>query len=366
MASGTLNDPYIVNNWNEFLEYNTFEYEGSYVQFNARKIDFGRIYPKGHIGGLVIYPNILGGNCHWYHLCLLSLGGGGMINALEFKGDVKDLYIDALYVEGGDNLFVPHGNMECVYITCQVFGAQWLDLFGVPSQYYGNDANDLTLTNCEIDIRASHSRQISFNGGNRTIYLENTLVNLDLSAYYDISFGNIIMTASMFQGYIRAAVMVLIQMSQSYPIENAQSLWNVKTICNTVRYINMPDTNRCHYNVDKTTFTDTTPEFDWIALTNDELEDATALIDAGFPVGGDSPWELIDGELENVNWVVFNKLGAFTQNITLRRVDFPMFLRSIGHYSFSVAQLPEVTLPPPCTYYATSFSTTVHGGILIE
>ena len=70
MATGTSTDPYIVGSWEEFLEYNTDTYTGSYVKFknnSGRTIsyDLAHLYPSGFNRGLIVYPHILGNGVTW-------------------------------------------------------------------------------------------------------------------------------------------------------------------------------------------------------------------------------------------------------------------------------------------------------------
>ena len=370
MATGSLTDPFIVKDWATFLEYNTVEHEGDYVQFPAKAVcDLSIYYPNGLNEGLVIHPNILGNQAHWTRLCIF---GDSSLTALTFMGTVDNLYIDGLYVSNIDTFLHPHAKLTNVRLVTEIENNSYtLNMFGKT-----NETTTLDFEECQFEIKAHTMRSIYFNGASNlnTIYLKNTDIDVefDLTNQYHLAFvlmDNIDLTSSRFKGNIEVAGTdgkVILAMWQHYPYENTQSIWDVKTTASQIVFRTTLARDTLYYNSDKMTFT--TPPTNWIALTSAQIASQSAMTAAGFPIGGDSPWNFEFGYLDNENWVTLTPLGAFAGNVPMGKVIIPKSLESIGRYSFSTNQLKEVYLPTDCTYYSTSFKSTgiVHGGILIE
>lgn len=362
MANGAYNDPYIVSSWAEFLTYNTSEYIGEYVKFNVN-IDFSLIYPNGSSGGLVIYPNIMGNDRHWSRLAIISRTASTI--AVEFKGTVENLYIDALYAKVVGGLIMSTDDIVGLHMTAQIDNNGATYIFGSYSL-----SDEINLIDSEIDIRVRTNGQIYFHNPSITAKLKNTSVNLNWQCPMNpVNITNVEMDASMFTGNITTGGTATIAICQKSPYENTQSLWDVKTSARQVFCQQVyGSSDQCYYNTDKTTFSGDT--LDWIGLTTEQLADETELESAGFPIGGDSPWILELGKIENNSWTGYrnNKLGAFNVCVGLYNVQIPISLQSIGRHSFQINTIPSVTLPNDCTYYSTSFrpGMTIEGGILIE
>ena len=68
-----------------------------------------------------------------------------------------------------------------------------------------------------------------------------------------------------------------------------------------------------------------------------------------------SMWRISNDIPYKVSFPEMVEMGAFKGCTSLSSVKFPSTLNSIGMYSFANTALTEVTLPPNCTYYKTSF-----------
>lgn len=368
MATGSLNDPFIVKDWAEFLEYNTAEHEGDYVQFpNKLKWDLSTYYPHGLSGGLVIYPNILGNEAHLMRLCIL--GTPMETTALTFMGTVENLYIDGLYAYNIATFAHTNAKLTGVRIVAEVENGDYtFDMF--------NTTVTLDFEDCEFCLKAHTMRSIYFNGssGVYTMYLTNTDIDVEFDLTNErqqgfVTISNVDLTSSRFKGNIKVAGTsgrVILAMWQHYPYENTQSIWDVKVAASQVIFRETLERDALYYNSDKMTFT--SAPTNWIALTNEQIASESAMVAAGFPIGGDSPWDFTFGYLDNVNWITLTPIGAFAGNVPMNKVVIPQSLESVGRYAFTTNQLGEVNLPDACTYYSTSFKrgVDIHGGTLID
>lgn len=370
MGTGTYSDPYVVTSWAEFESYNTADYAGDYVAF-YRDIDFSLIYPNGCRDGLVIYPNIIGNDQHWLKLCVL--GRNPTVTAIDFRGTVENLYIDGMYANAIESLIAPRGEITGLHLTAQIDNNGVTQIFGgvlVRPAF----TSTISFVDSELDIRVRTRGNIHFQtrSTESVMKLKNTSVNIDFECSEENMphyINNIEMDASMFTGVIKSSGDVTLQICQKSPYEYTQSLWDVKVeaprvYCESV----YGNDDCCYYNTDKTTFYGDT--LDWIGLTTEQLADETELEDAGFPIGGDSPWKLSAGKIKNNAWTSYRneKLGAFNNCTQFDTIYVPNDLKSIGRYAFNITQMSKIKLPDDCTYYSTSFKSgmEVEGGILIE
>lgn len=382
MATGASTDPYIVSSWEEFIEnYNNASFIGSYVKFkNDRrtKYDLAKTYPSGVSGGLVIYPHILGNGATWKNL--YTYGGQFGIN---FIGKVDDLKVEALYVKDAQQIFKFDGGE----ITSLVASAEITTSAELYVINKGVNTNT-TFSNCQMDLkcicREGASRTVYFIGGgeNATITMNNCEVKLDWKGFYSVQFITpTIMNACLFNGYVQADgdMVRFYDFKQGTTADYPDSLVDIVFDTDSVFYGSYTsDTSATvFYNSSKTPpFAEGSLLNAWVGITSEQIASETALNNAGFHTGGDSPWVYVNNYIEQDDWKAISMLGAFNNLVEFahcnsyyegRKCVLPMSVKSVGRYAFQIQHLAKAALPSDCTYYATSFGNVpVSGGILIE
>lgn len=377
-GSGTQIDPWVVSNWDEFSEYNVVDNIGSYVKFaNHTTINFGRVYPQGFTTntGLIIYPNIIGNDAHWRHLVIF--GNKFSTKAINFKGTVEGLYIDGLFVNEVLSIIELENDAENLRVTCQFKGGSASDVYMLSKAYLQN----FTLTNCQMEFKGK-SRFVYFLGGRQANHVR--LNNCEIYLDWDCNTGQldrIDLNASTIKGIAKCSTWLSIYdtVKQVTDTTYPDSLIDLKADTPMVIWSSYPDQPvpdaAAFYNSDKMTFTVGTTS--WTALDSATLADETALNNAGFTTGGDSPWEFDNGDLLQADWIELYYLGGFNHNTMLYGINqevgsdnnvLPLSMSSIGRYSFRDSNVRNITLPTACTYYSTSFrdNMPVTGGTLIE
>lgn len=368
MASGTYADPYIVKEWAEFLEYNNSNYVGKYVKFagaSRKFIDLGMAYPNGTTG-LVIYPNIIGNNMHWTHLCVW--GVLSTTKGIKFMGTVENLFIDAAYMSDVRSAIELGGDVTKLHATCEVDSSRDVYVF---------EGQSPTLTGCQMEFKIKSPQNIRVLNGTQ-IEFKNCEI------YYDwncdtAEFNNMKLSACEFRGYVTATTKIdFTDVAQDTTETYPETLWDMTASAPSTTYTD-GSSEVCFYNSDKMIF-DNTPA-SWVAITTATIASETAMNNAGFTTGGSSPWNYTFGSLGQDDWFTPIRLGGFSGNGQLNRFnappkDFsggavrvgnmPLGATEVGRYAFNKTILSETYLPSACTYYSTSFNGTVHGGTLID
>ena len=373
MASGTYQDPHIVSSWEQFIEdYNNNTYIGQYVKFtsNGTNIyDLTKSYPSGINGGLVIYPHIIGSNFHLKGLYIYNA-----LHAIDFKGTVENLYIDAVYVYDVHSVLEIGGSATKLNVTCQLF--TYNDIYLINRDYNG----DCTLTDCQMEFKVK-ARYIYPHGAvnSHKLTLNNCEIYFDWDCQATI-FNIITMNASMITGFINADSYV-----QFFDVKDGtaiypQSLIDVKFTTGYTYYGTLSgDTSSVvFYNSDKMpAFNASSTEQHWVGVTTATIASETAMNEAGFTTGDESPWNYDFGYLYQDDWETRTRLGAVNTNEQLGSVNsdtkknianIPSTAQSIGRNSFKLNHFTEVNMPSACTYYSTSYgnNSNIHGGTLID
>ena len=394
MATGTSTDPYIVGSWEEFLEYNTDTYTGSYVKFNnnsGRTIsyDLAHLYPSGFNRGLIVYPHILGNGVTWKGF--FSKNGQ---YGIDFKGTVDDLNISGMLVYDAWSLITFEGSTYTnLKLSAEMISSSDLYVFN------RNVPNNLVFDNCQMELKCTCR-----SGALRSIYLaygvqatthtfNNCDIYIDWRGWNGVGF-NIATTlnATLFRGYAQGQWRVTFwDFKQGTSVDYPDTLIDVFFDVPAATYSSWTgDTHaKLFYNSEKM------PEFltpsgtygvstDWVGLTSAQIGSETALNTAGFHTGGDSPWIFVEAKhyVDQEDWVTMKRLGAFTDNVqfrncnsarktsggsSVRQAIMPPNTQKLGRYSFNINQLTDAILPSACTYYATTFNNIpVSGGTLIN
>lgn len=382
MATGTSTDPYVVSSWEEFIEdYNNNSYAGSYVKFtNNRRTEYNlaKSYPSGVSGGLVIYPNILGNGAAWKNL--YTYGGQFGIN---FIGTVDNLQVEALYVKDSQQIAKFDADISNVIMSAEITTSAELYVMNKGA------TSNITFDNCQMDLkcicREGASRTLYFIGGgeSKTVTMNNCEMRLDWQGFYSIQFITpTILNACLFNGYVQADgdMVRFYDFKQGTTVDYPESLIDIDFDADSIYYDSYTsDTSaKVYYNSDKTPdFADGSLTNAWVGLTNAQIASETALNNAGFHTGGDSPWIYVDGNVRQEDWEELEMLGALSYPVNGlafcnsyyngKECIVPLSAQSIGRYAFAGNTFKKVILPANCTYYKTSFSgKPVTGGILIE
>lgn len=355
-GTGTSTDPYIVNSWAEFLEYNTVDYIGKYVKFPKRAIDLSIAYPQGLFTGLTIYPNIIGrtGSSIWRNLCVF----GSNNTMLDFKGSVSNLIVQNVFATGVNKVFKFGGQVDMSEFGCRVVGGSTLTIF---------DAQSINVNDSAFYLQADASSEINLG----SVELNDSNVEFYLNAPTVDTTGAIV-NATRFDGKVIANTAFVAGINQGSEEYN-QSLWNVLV---DSEYVTLADSDYvCYFNSDRMAFTDGSSG--WIGVSDTNLGNETYLESVGFSIGDDSPWAIVGGYPVNEGQEPKASIvGSFMRSATsatntslIEEINVPNATESIGRYGFNQARrLPNISLSDDCTYYATSFynSTEITGGTLIE
>ena len=355
-GTGTLTDPYIVNSWAEFLEYNTADYIGKYVKFPKRVTDLSIAYPQGLLTGLTIYPNVIGrtGASIWRNLCVF--GSNNIM--LDFKGSVSNLIVQNVFATGVNKAFKFGDQVDKSEFGCRIVGGATLTIFDAQSVDINDSAFYLQAdASSEIDLGS-----ITLNDSNVEFYLDAPTVDTT----------NTTVNATRFDGKINATAAFVAGINQGNEEYN-QSLWNVVVDSPSVTLAD--DNYVCYFNSDRMAFTDSLGG--WIGVSNTNLGNETYLESVGFAIGDDSPWVILDGYPVNEGQEAKASIvGSFMRSTTsatntslIEEINIPNATENIGRYGFNQARrLPSISLSDDCTYYATSFynTTEITGGTLIE
>lgn len=384
-GTGTLQDPYVVRSWEEFLEYNTEDYLGDYVKFaGSRKYNLARSYPSGVNGGLTIYPNILGNG-----VSLENLFTRGGQFGIDFKGSIDNLRINAMYVydlgiDGCGILFEGETITKLTLI---------MEVLTSANMYAFKHAigDDTVFEDCQIEAkcvcRSGANRFIYFMGGgqNNKVALNNCDIYLDWTGFYSASFNTPTeLNATLFRGYVDSLGyrVGFYDFKQGTEADYPESLIDIKFNATEAYYESyVGDTSaKVYFNADKMPpFNEYSDENQWVGLTTAQITNESALNSAGFRTGGDSPWVFDEASnyIEQEDWSRMARLGAFNNTTQLAHINseitgvnfaiFPLSTESVGRYSCTVTHLDEAVLPSACTYYNTTFAgKPVSGGTLIE
>ena len=321
-GTGTQTDPYVIQNWEEFLEYNTEEYIGKYVKFPRRAIDLSIAYPHGLFSGLTIYPNIIGRDSRsaWRNLCVF----GSNSTALDFKGSVSNLIVQNIFASGIRKIFKFGGQVDDSEFGCRVLGDATLTIF---------DAQDIDIRDSAFYLQAEASSEINLGLG----ILSDSNVEFYLSAPVVDTTGMLV-NATRFDGKISASTSFTAGINQGDEEYN-QSLWNVTVDSDAV---NLADNSYvCYYNSDRMALSSSSGS--WIGVSSSNLGNEDYLENIGFVIGGDSPWLILDGYPINEGRNASNsRIGSFIHSATssnntslIGEINIPLEMRGIGRYGFA-------------------------------
>lgn len=261
-GSGTENDPYIVETWEEFVS--AFNESDKYITFPDDTIlDFNEIqnYSRKLTGR---YNTVLGNGVNFRNIMLET---GAFISATN-KNTFDNMRFTNLYFTGDASFISSSNNNDwCYFINCQFAG-----VFQGNSKF--NDSGDklyfgksLTSVGCGINLKLSE--QAVFRASAYSCYCYNCQLTLDCeSSATDRSFD---IYNSLIEGNIGGA---------------NRSIWAVNCVLNANIETTFTNTNTGKVsvaNADKIGENGTVNGF--AAVTSEQLKNAEYLSSIGFPIG---------------------------------------------------------------------------------
>lgn len=261
-GSGTENDPYIVETWEEFVS--AFNASSKYITFPDDTIlDFNEIqnYSRKLTGR---YNTVLGNGVNFRNITLET---GAFISATN-KNTFDNMRFTNLYFTGDASFISSSNNNDwCYFINCQFAG-----VFQGNSKF--NDSGDnlyfgksLTSVGCGINLKLSE--QAVFRASAYSCYCYNCQLTLDCeSSATDRSFD---IYNSLIEGNIGGA---------------NRSIWAVNCVLNANIETTFTNTNTGKVsvaNADKIGENGAVNGF--AAVTSEQLKNAEYLSSIGFPIG---------------------------------------------------------------------------------
>jgi len=261
-GSGTENDPYIVETWEEFVS--AFNASSKYITFPDDTIlDFNEIqnYSRKLTGR---YNTVLGNGVNFRNITLET---GAFISATN-KNTFDNMRFTNLYFTGDASFISSSNNNDwCYFINCQFAG-----VFQGNSKF--NDSGDnlyfgksLTSVGCGINLKLSE--QAVFRATAYSCYCYNCQLTLDCeSSAADTSIN---IYNSLIEGNIGGA---------------NRSIWAVNCVLNANIETTFTNTNTGKVsvaNADKIGENGAVNGF--VAVTSEQLKNAEYLSSIGFPIG---------------------------------------------------------------------------------
>ena len=261
-GSGTENDPYIVETWEEFVS--AFYASSKYITFPDDTIlDFNEIqnYSKKLTGR---YNTVLGNGVNFRNITLET---GAFISATN-KNTFDNMRFTNLYFTGDASFVASSLNNDwCYFINCQFAG-----IFQGNSKF--NDSGDklyfgksLTSVGCGINLKLSE--QAVFRATAYSCYCYNCQLTLDCES--SASDTSINIYNSLIEGNIGGA---------------NRSIWAVNCVLNANIETTFTNTNTGKVsvaNADKIGENGAVNGF--VAVTSEQLKNAEYLSSIGFPIG---------------------------------------------------------------------------------
>ena len=261
-GSGTENDPYIVETWEEFVS--AFNASSKYITFPDDTIlDFNEIqnYSRKLTGR---YNTVLGNGVNFRNIMLET---GAFISATN-KNTFDNMRFTNLYFTGDASFIASSLNNDwCYFINCQFAG-----VFQGNSKF--NDSGDklyfgksLTSVGCGINLKLSE--QAVFRASGYSCYCYNCQLTLDCES--SASDTSINIYNSLIEGNIGGA---------------NRSIWAVNCVLNANIETTFTNTNTGKVsvaNADKIGENGAVNGF--VAVTSEQLKNAEYLSSIGFPIG---------------------------------------------------------------------------------
>lgn len=261
-GSGTENDPYIVETWEEFVS--AFNASSKYITFPDDTIlDFNEIqnYSRKLTGR---YNTVLGNGVNFRNITLET---GAFISATN-KNTFDNMRFTNLYFTGDASFISSSNNNDwCYFINCQFAG-----VFQGNSKF--NDSGDklyfgksLTSVGCGINLKLSE--QAVFRATAYSCYCYNCQLTLDCES--SASDTSINIYNSLIEGNIGGA---------------NRSIWAVNCVLNANIETTFTNTNTGKVsvaNADKIGENGAVNGF--VAVTSEQLKNAEYLSSIGFPIG---------------------------------------------------------------------------------
>lgn len=269
-GSGTQTDPYIVDNWEEFVTIDTSSAE-IYVRWadtENKVINFNHIMPEG-FSETVNFP------AH-----------------VDFNGwTLRNFHSTAIYsfkVVSSTSSLVENLIFENFYVTSQylMYGSFLLKnciISGI-SQYRGNNIflSGCGLQSCSVNLNANASGYFTFMNGSGFTSPKSQIANsdiiLDISCTSDASIGDIIIKNSRISGKIQAN-------ASSITLGNSSSMSNVFNIDSNCP-LKYSSSAISIFNSDMSEkSSDNNKNF--LGVSAEQLKNAEYLYSIGFPIGVD-------------------------------------------------------------------------------
>lgn len=348
-GTGTQTDPYVVDNWNDFVQ--AAAIENAYVKFadGGGTVNMSGKYFNKNMETVEIKSFVDGNGWKIKNLYVIDQSAfnlSGKVYNLNFV----DFRVNCSYYHARLINFVQSGDLYGAVEQCQFTGT--ISGKTYDGTYYAamisgssNDTERISVSKCSFNLKVTGG--ISINGGNKVICSE-CIFNVDSSEnstpypFYDMHFKNCLITGKYQNLILSAYYSKHVLLDVECPKVSGMS-----GISKTEFFIGNADRSR----YDPTKF---------YAVTTEQLKDAKYLSSIGLPIdlnntANEDMWIMgTDYPIPSmcVDAVDF---GAFANAGNLVEVSIPRSVKKIGRQSFKNTKLKSVMIASDCTYYPTSF-----------
>lgn len=272
-GTGTQTDPYIVDNWTDFLS--VCDGSSTYVKWadGGGTIDFNDINPDGYTSEFRIrchadYNGWTFKNLHFHTSGSIRFdNGANNLNLLDFYADDMTGKCFGFYGNSTNIKIngIYHGRATQTSSVCPISTSSYtIKNSAVNLEIYGND----------VGVAYVASSSSSF----ITSRWENCAINLDIKGTTKADLGNTALTNCLVTGSIKSGSEL-----QHFGYSCTNTVFDIEIDKNVVKSAGTPY-GICLYNSDKATFSDIV---NYVGVTTEQLKNAEYLHNLGFPIGVD-------------------------------------------------------------------------------
>lgn len=279
-GSGTEQDPYIVDNFEEFDAVRNIS-TGTYIEYSNDEVDFNDIQPQGYTERFILAGHITMTNVVWKNFtsradCAISFGNGTGGNSSLYMECNNCKIIDAYQITSASEkyLFIGRGG-NVVFTNCEISYRQDVGNATGNTGLLRDAAGDQTFNACAITIKSYGNKNNTWRLADGGIF-EFCNINLDVQANkFDYPLQG-------FMCWYSGKIDIKTATSNSKGGGSGNIVWDVEitqaiTLTNSLLYKFLTI-----YNSDKATITATNSNM-LVGVTSAQLKDTSYLHSIGFP-----------------------------------------------------------------------------------